>query len=99
MQQPTNKAIDAALDLLEKSGKPLSNLFKEDGLLKQLTKDLVERTLQAEIKDYLGYDRYQRSTASNARNDTIQKSLSTEYVPLEITIPIDRLGSFESVST
>lgn len=82
MQQTTNKAIDAALDLLEKSGQPLSNLFKGDGLLKQLTKGLVERALQAEIKDYLGYDRYQRSTVSNARNGTIQKSLITENGPL-----------------
>ena len=75
MQQPNNKAIDAALDLLEKSGKPLSNLFQENGLLKQLTKGLVERALQAEIKDYLGYDRHQRSTASNARNGTTKKAL------------------------
>ena len=74
MQQPNNKAIDAALDLLEKSGKPLSNLFQENGLLKQLTKGLVERALQAEIKDYLGYDRHQRSTASNARNGTTKKA-------------------------
>ena len=81
MQQPNNKAIDAALDLLEKSGKPLSNLFQKNGLLKQLTKGLVERALQAEIKDYLGYDRHQRSTASNARNGTTKKSLITEHGP------------------
>ena len=95
MQQPNNKAIDAALDLLEKSGKPLSNLFQENGLLKQLTKGLVERALQAEIKDYLGYDRHQRSTASNARNGTTKKSLITEHGPLEITVPRDRSGDFE----
>ncbi len=54
MQQPTNKAVGCCARFIRKLGQPLSNLFKEDGLLKQITKGLVERALQAEIKDYLG---------------------------------------------
>ena len=51
MHKKTNKSIEAALDLLEQSDQPLSKIFKQDGLLQQLTKGLVERALQAKMKD------------------------------------------------
>ena len=92
-----NKALDQALDLIVESGADLSNLFKSDGVLKQLTKGLVERALQGELKAHLGYDRHERSDSVNARNGTARKSLITEDGPLEIDVPRDRSGEFDPV--
>lgn len=92
-----NKALDQALDLIVESGADLSNLFKSDGLLKQLTKGLVERALQGELKAHLGYDRHERSDSANARNGTARKSVITEDGPLEIDVPRDRSGEFDPV--
>ncbi len=92
-----NKALDQALDLIVESGADLSNLFKSDGLLKQLTKVLVERALQGELKAHLGYDRHERSDSANARNGTARKSVITEDGPLEIDVPRDRSGEFDPI--
>jgi hypothetical protein len=43
-----NEAISAAIDLLVSKEVDLSNVLSEGGLLKQLTKRLVEKALQAE---------------------------------------------------
>lgn len=92
-----NKALDQALDLIVESGADLSNLFKSDGVLKQLTKGLVERALQGELKAHLGYDRHERSDSANARNGTARKSVITEDGLLEIDVPRDRSGEFDPV--
>ena len=89
------KEIEKALDLIANSQTDLSNLFKEDGLLKQLNKGLVERALQAEIKHHLGYEKYAHTESKNSRNGTSSKNLMTENGVLEIDIPRDREGQFE----
>ena len=53
MQQSSNTNLEKALDLIADSDVNLSDMFKQDGILKQLTKGLVERALQAEIKHHL----------------------------------------------
>lgn len=97
MTQNQNEALSKALDLIVESGADLSSLFKQDGLLKQLTKGLVERALQAEMKEHLGYDKYERSETEsvNTRNGTAKKNLLTEDGLMEIEIPRDRKSSFE----
>jgi len=49
-----NDLIDS---LLSNYKKP-ENLSSENGLLKQLTKALIERALQAEMAEYLGHDKH-----------------------------------------
>ena len=44
------------------------DLIGENGLLKQLTKVLVERALQAEMSDHLGHDK--NEAVSNASGNT-----------------------------
>jgi transposase-like protein len=44
------------LDELLKDVKSSDDLLGQDSVLKQLTKDLVERMLEAEMTDHLGYD-------------------------------------------
>jgi putative transposase len=61
-----NDLIDA---LLSNYKKP-EDLIGENGLLKQLTKALVERALQAEMTEHLGHDKHSpvNNTAANTRN-------------------------------
>jgi len=60
--------INAAVDILIENNVDLSNALGKDGLIKQLSKRILERALQAEMDDHLGYSRYNRSEIQNARN-------------------------------
>jgi putative transposase len=91
----TNKAINQAVDLLIENEADISTILKEGGLLKELTKRLVEKALQSEMSNHLGYDKYERSTLDNARNGSSDKKLITENGIIEIEIPRDRNGEFE----
>jgi putative transposase len=88
---------DELLDqLLANYTKP-DDLTGRDGILKQLTARLVERAMQAEMTDHLGYARHDpkgRGTP-NSRNGAGTKTLKTDYGPMEIEVPRDRDGSFE----
>lgn len=63
MTEKQNAAMDQAIDLLINNDTDISTLFKEDGLLKELTKRLVEKALQSEINNHLGYSKYNQSDA------------------------------------
>ena len=85
------------IDSLLADYKKPEDLIGEHGLLKQLTKALVERALQAEMIDHLGHDRHETVTnpTGNARNGKSRKTLKGEFGELPIEIPRDREGSFE----
>jgi putative transposase len=87
--------INAAVDLLIENNVDLSNALGKDGLIKQLSKRILERALQAEMDDHLGYSRYNRSEIQNARNGEFQKNLITDNGVIELNIPRDRNGNFE----
>ena len=67
------------------------------GLLKQLTKAVVERALQAEMAAHLGHDKHEpvANAVGNTRNGSSRKTLKGEFGELPIEIPRDRQGSFE----
>jgi transposase-like protein len=67
-QSKQEELLAQAMDLIVESGVDLKNLFDQDGLLKKLTKSLVERALQTELSEHLGYDRYERTESNNALN-------------------------------
>ena len=73
------------------------DLLGAQGLLKQLTKAILERVLQAEMTDHLGHDKHQpvENEAGNTRNGRSQKTLKGEFGALPIEIPRDRHGTFE----
>ena len=73
------------------------DLIGEHGLLKQLTKAVVERALQAEMAAHLGHDKHEpvANAAGNTRNGTSRKMLKGEFGELPIEIPRDRQSSFE----
>ena len=96
MTTPKSLPTDLIDSLLADYKKP-EDLIGEHGLLKQLTKALVERALQAEMIDHLGHDRHETVTnpTGNARNGKSRKTLKGEFGELPIEIPRDREGSFE----
>jgi len=75
------------------AGEPLTG---HEGLLKGMLKATLERGLQAELGDHVGYDRGDPEAAMfpNSRNGTYPKTVATEIGDVELAIPRDRLGSF-----
>src|SRR5262245_50442103 len=73
------------------------DLTGADGLLKQLTGALVERALNAELTDHLGYEpgAPEGSVTGNTRNGTSPKTLVTDQGEVPIEVPRDRNGTFE----
>ena len=92
------KALPAGLiDSLLADYKKPEDLIGENGLLKQITKAVVERALQAEMAAHLGHGKHEpvENPAGNTRNGKSQKTLKGEFGELPIDIPRDRHGSFE----
>ena len=85
------------LDGLLADYKKPEDLIGENGLLKQLTKLLVERALEAEMAEHLGHGRHEpvANPAGNARNGKSKKTLKGDFGELPIEIPRDRQASFE----
>jgi len=83
-------------DLLADCSSP-EEILGKNGLLKQLTKGLVERALEGELNAHLGYEPYDTKAklTSNSRNGKARKQLQTESGTVEIEVPRDRDGSFE----
>ncbi len=85
------------LDELMKHYKKPEDLMGENGILKELTKSLVERALQGEMTDHLGYDKHAVAgkNTGNSRNGTSAKTLKTPKGDLKIEVPRDRNGDFD----
>jgi putative transposase len=85
------------LDGLLAGYKKPEDLIGENGLLKQLTKALVERALEAEMGEHLGHGKNEpvANATGNTRNGKSQKTLKGDFGALPIDIPRDRQGSFE----
>lgn len=92
-------AIDEKLidELLSKHGHRPQDIAGEKGLLKQLTKALLERAMQAELTDHLGYEKHDRAgqNSGNSRNGKTRKKLKGDFGEMEVETPRDRNGTFE----
>ena len=73
------------------------DILGEGGLLKELTKAVIERCLETELDTHLGYPKHGRkgNTAGNTRNGSSQKTLKGEQGHVDIEVPRDRQGTFE----
>src|SRR5881392_3783184 len=73
------------------------DLIGENGLLKQLTKALVERALNAELTHHLGYEKNDAEGrgSGNSRNGASRKTVMGDFGEVEIEVPRDRVGDFE----
>jgi putative transposase len=94
--KPNAELMQLADSLLTNYKKP-EDLIGENGLLKQLTKMLVERALETEMAEHLGHDKSDPVTnvTGNARNGHSAKTLKGEFGELPLDIPRDRQGAFE----
>lgn len=92
-------------DSLEESG-ALDEIFARidageavgghDGLLRGMLKATLERGLNAELSDHLGYDRGDPDAPmfENSRNGTFAKTMASEIGDVELAVPRDRNGTF-----
>jgi putative transposase len=90
---------DELLDILMKDYKKPEDLIGENGLLKQLTKRLLERAMQAEMTDHLGYEKHAPAgkKSGNSRNGDYKKTVKGEFGNLDVAVPRDRNSTFEPV--
>jgi transposase-like protein len=88
---------DEVLDELLAGAQGEQEIVGPGGLLSQLTKRLVERAMEVELTDHLGYEPHLEPPggAGNARNGSTPKTLITEQGPVQINSPRDRNGTFE----
>lgn len=89
---PTDKLIDALI-----AGKKPEEILGEGGVLKELTKRLVERALEGEMTHHLGYAPHapEGKNTGNSRNGKTSKTVIGETGEMEITVPRDRNAEFE----
>jgi putative transposase len=87
------------LDELIKDYRNPEDLLGENGLLKQLTKQLLERAMQAELTHQLGYGKNEVAPPeqSNRRNGASFKKVKSSAGELQIEVPRDRAGEFEPI--
>ena len=85
---------DLIKELLKDYKKP-EDLIGQDGILKQLTKALLETALDSELTDHLGYEKNALSSSNNSRNGKSRKTLKTDHGDMNISIPRDRQSDFE----
>ena len=85
------------IDLLLADYRKPEDLIGENGILKQLTKAIVERALQDELAIHLGHDKHEAvaNEHGNTRNGSSAKTLKGDFGALPIDIPRDRDGSFD----
>jgi putative transposase len=82
--------------LLANYEKP-EDLTGENGVLRQLTKALMERALEAEMATHLGYEKHDQEAkpSGNRRNGKSKKTLKGDFGEIEIATPRDREATFE----
>jgi putative transposase len=85
------------LDELMKEYKKPEDLLGENGLIKQLTKALLEKALEGEMTHHLGYPKWSPDgkNTGNSRNGKHGKTIKGDFGKMEIEIPRDRKSEFE----
>jgi putative transposase len=91
-------AADGLLDrLMAQVGEGGLALTGEGGFLPEMIRAVLERGLQAELTDHLGYEKGDPAGrgSANSRNGSTAKTLRTEVGDVALATPRDRKGSFE----
>jgi putative transposase len=95
--EPELEISDEVLDALLAGARTAEEIAGPDGLLGHLTRRLLNRALEAELTEHLGYESHREPPggAGNARNGKPPKTILTDQGPLAIRSPRDRNGTFE----
>jgi transposase-like protein len=85
------------LDELLKDYHGPDDFYGPEGIMKQLSKALIERMMEAELTEQIGYEKSEsgEKPTTNRRNGKSKKTLRTDQVPMEIEVPRDREGEYE----
>lgn len=85
------------LDELLKDYEKPEDLLGKSGILKELSKALIERSLEGEMTYHLGYSKHspEGKNSGNSRNGINQKNVKSGHGELTIEVPRDRNGEFE----
>ena len=88
---------DEVIDELLAGASTEEEIVGPGGLLAELTRRLVERAMDAELTEHLGYEPHcePEGGAGNTRNGGTPKTLITDHGPVRISTPRDRNGEFE----
>ena len=87
---------DEILEELLKDYKNPEDLIGKDGLLKELTKRLLEKAMDSELTHHLGYEKYSPTgkKSGNSRNGKSSKKIKGDFGEMPIEVPRDRNGDF-----
>jgi putative transposase len=87
---------DLVDELLKGYEKP-EDIIGENGLLKRLTKALLERAMNAELTNHLGYEKHDPAgnNSGNSRNGTTSKTVKGDFGEIVVETPRDRNGTFD----
>ena len=88
---------DDLIDQLLEGSTSREDILGEEGLLKQLSGQVAERILDAEVAFHLGYAQYDScgKNTGNSRNGKSRKAVRSVDGAIDLKIPRDRNGSFE----
>ena len=95
MAKKKDRTDELLAELLK--GKSPEEILGEGGVLKQLTKRLVENALEGEMTEHLGYEPHaaEGKHTGNSRNGRSEKTIHTDTGSVEIDVPRDRAGTFD----
>jgi putative transposase len=95
--EPEPVVSDDVLDALLAGASTAEEIAGPDGVLAQLTRRLLNRALEVELSEHLGYPPGQAPPggAGNSRNGQPHKTVLSDQGPLRIRSPRDRQGTFE----
>jgi transposase-like protein len=91
--------IDQMLDNINFKGLTQDEVVGKDGLIKQLTGRILQRALEAEMTEHLGYEKNSNAgdNSGNSRNGHTEKTVLLENQNAVIEVPRDRSGTFEPI--
>lgn len=80
-----------------KDYKKPADLIGDNGLMKELTKRLLERVMSAEMTEHVGYEKHDPigNNSGNSRNGTSAKTIKGSFGTMPLEVPRDRNGTFE----
>ena len=90
----TPEALDALMAQVDADG---LDVLGPGGVISELSKLVLERALEEELTDHLGYERGDPAGAGsgNSRNGTTPKRVLTGAGAVDLDIPRDRAGTFD----
>lgn len=89
-----DEVVERLMDRADASG---AALLGEGGLLTEVTRAVLERALDAEMTEHLGYEKHDPAGrgSGNSRNGTSPKTVLTDAGAVTLAVPRDRGGTFE----